>query len=52
MTIDQALDAAKDKVSEATYFLNGMCEIETWSHENLADAQQYFKYELSLFVGR
>jgi hypothetical protein len=49
-TIDQAIDAAKDKLSEANYFLGGMREKELWSHENLDEAQRYFQYELSAFL--
>jgi hypothetical protein len=48
--LDQAIDAAKDKLGEARYFLGHMEKIEKWSFENLADAERYFGYESNAFL--
>lgn len=50
MTIVEAVQAARSKLDEGTFFLQKMREITTSSHHNLAEAEIEFGYYLSAFL--
>jgi len=50
MTLDEATRASRNKRNEGAFFLGKLREVESTSHQNLAEAEEHFGYYLSAFL--
>jgi hypothetical protein len=50
MTLTGAIEAARSKLEEASFFLGKLRQVEAESANNLADAEKHFEFYLSAFL--